>query len=539
MDWSGDGVSGDTAHPDRESLARLREIEAQRVIAADGRAPGAPPVSFHDILNSITDGVILADRDGRFLQFNPAAERILGLGPAGVPPSEWTATYGCFLEDTVTPFPTDELPLLRALRGETVYDCPMFIRNTRTPQGVWLRINSRPIRDDAGTVTGGIIVFRDVTAKREQVEREQMHSAVIEQTADSVIITDREGVIEYANPAAAAITGFSVRELTGRTPRLFSSGLHDDEFYTKLWTTLSEGRVYRGTIVDRTKNGDVYYCGQTITPIRDAGGRIVRFVSVGKDVTELRKAVERDSRLLLARSVQQRLYPAAPLRSCGFDIAGSAFPAHETGGDYFDFIPLPEGGLAVAVGDVSGHGFDTALVMAETRAYLRSSAQTQSDPGEMLSLVNRVLIGDIGETHFVTLLVSCLDAPSRTLRYASAGHVTGHLLDMSGAIKSELTSTGPPLGIFHDAHFDTVTPPPLQEGDLVVLLTDGVTETEGPDGAAFGEQRALDVVREHCHEPSAKIVNRLYRAIRDFARQRPQVDGLTAVVCRLDHCAPA
>jgi len=86
--------------------------------------------------------------------------------------------------------------------------------------------------------------------------------------------------------------------------------------------------------------------------------------------------------------------------------------------------------------------------MAETRAYLRSSVQSNSDPAEVLSLVNRVLIGDIGETHFVTLFLASLCASSRTLRYASAGHVNGYLLDAAGAVRSELSSTGPPLGFF-------------------------------------------------------------------------------------------
>jgi phosphoserine phosphatase RsbU/P len=495
--------------------------------------PGSA-VFLQEILDSLADGVIVADSDGRLVQFNDAAKRFLGLGPLDVEPPLWSATYGCFREDRITPYPSAELPLARSLRGETVYDCELFVRNQNVAEGIWLSLDSSPIRDKDGSVSGGVVIFRDVTARKRQFERVQLLSAVVEQTDDSVIVTDPEGVIEYVNPAAAKVTGFSERELVGQTPRLLRSGLHDEAFYAQLWKTLLEGRVYQGTIINRRKSGDLYYAEQTITPILDGSGAIAHFVTVGKDVTELRKAADRQSSLLLARSVQQRFYPTAPPRASGFDIAGNAFMADETGGDYFDFVSLADGCLGVVVGDVSGHAFDAALLMSGTRAYLRSVAQTQSDPGAALTLVNRVLSEDVAGNQFVTLLLVCLDGRTRTLRYASAGHTTGYVLGASGTVRSELTSTGLPLGIFNDASFVTASAPALQPGDLIALFTDGVTDTEGADGTPFGTSRALDVVRTYRREPSAKIVNRLYRAVRDHAARLPQSDDITAVICKVD-----
>jgi sigma-B regulation protein RsbU (phosphoserine phosphatase) len=514
-------------------------------LGTSGRAGGATGVKLdpssaaflQDILDSLADGVIVADCEGRFVQFNDAAKRFLGLGPIDVDLPLWSATYGCFRDDRVTPFPSDELPLARSLRGETVYDCQLFVRNPSVPEGIWLSLDSSPLKDENGDVCGGVVIFRDVTSTKRELERVELLSAVVQQTADSVIITDREGVIEYVNPAAAKITEFSERELIGRTPRLLRSGLHDESFYADLWKTLLEGRVYRGTIINRRKSGDLYYAEQTITPIRDGSGAIGHFVTVGKDVTELRKAEERRNKLLLARSVQQRLYPAAPPKASGFDIAGNAFMADETGGDYFDFISLSDECLGVAVGDVSGHAFDAALLMSLTRAYLRSAVQTQSDPGTVLTLVNRVLVEDTADNQFVTLILACLHAPSRTLRYASAGHLSGYVLDASGAVKSELESTGVPLGILPEASYETVDVRALQQGDLIALFTDGVTDTEDTDGAPFGASRALEVVRTYRREPSAKIVNRLYRAVRDHATGQPQTDDITAVICKVGSSA--
>jgi len=519
--------------------------EAAMRSLADARAPDLAPHGglsqtssklLHDVLNSLADGVIVADTEGRFVHFNPAAERLLGLGPLGVPPSDWGPSYGCFYDDGVTPYPSDQLPLARAIRGETIYDAPLFIRNPRIPDGIWLSLNASPLRDETGRLIGGVVVFRDVTAARKELAHIGLLSAVVEQTADTVVITDRDGLIEYVNPAVEQTTGFTAGELIGKTPRTFRSGAHTHAFYADLWTTLGEGRVYRGTLVNRKKNGDVYYAEQTITPIRDSAGTIVHYVSVGKDMTDRRRAAEQESRHLLARAVQQRLFPAAPPAACGFEIAGAAYTADKTGGDYFDFVPLPDLTTGVVVGDVSGHAFDAALVMAQTRAYLRSIAQTSADPGTILTRVNRVLAGDTPDSQFVTLVFACLHAPSNTLRYASAGQTPGFVLDKAGALKCELPSTGVPLGIFAAATFETAVTVPLVEDDLVVFFTDGVTEAEDANGEAFGAERAVDVVRRHCSEPASKIVHRVYRAVRKFAGSKAQEDDITAVICRVGRC---
>jgi two-component system sensor histidine kinase NreB len=117
----------------------------------------------------------------------------------------------------------------------------------------------------------------------------QKLSSALEQTADSVFITDREGVIEYVNPAFEAMTGYTRDETIGQTPRLFSSRSHDRKFYEGLWTTILSGQVYRAIVTNRAKDGRLFNEDQTITPIRDAAGTITNFVSTGRDITERRR----------------------------------------------------------------------------------------------------------------------------------------------------------------------------------------------------------------------------------------------------------
>ena len=382
-----------------------------------------------DLLECVAEGVIAADLEGRFVLFNSSAQRMLGLGPHDVPSDQWTERYGIFLEDTVTPFPPEQVPLARAIRGETVQDCLVHIRNPKVPDGLWINVSGTPLRDKDGLMYGGVAVFREVTGERRTLERTRLLSAVAEQTADAVMITDRQGVIEYVNPAVEKMTGFAPDELVGKTPRVLRSGLHTNADYAGMWDTLMKGEVFRGTLINRKKaDGAIYYSEQTITPIRDSAGRVSRFVSVGKDLTEVRASLERSNKLDLARSVQQRMYPASPPGDCGFDVAGTAIPADETGGDYYDYLQLPGGGLALAVGDVSGHGFDAALHMVQARTMLRAVILTQPDPGDVLSQMNSLLLDELDEHRFITLVLACLHPQSRTLRYASAGHTTGYLL---------------------------------------------------------------------------------------------------------------
>ena len=118
---------------------------------------------LQSILSSMGDAVIVADKQGNFLLFNPAAERMFGKGATQTASSEWSHQYGLYLSDKVTPFPADQLPLTRSIRGEEVNNVEVFVRHDKAPQGLWTRINGRPLRGPDGELSGGVIVCRDIT----------------------------------------------------------------------------------------------------------------------------------------------------------------------------------------------------------------------------------------------------------------------------------------------------------------------------------------------------------------------------------------
>jgi len=165
-------------------------------------------------------------------------------------------------------------------------------------------------------------------------------SNAMEQTADSVLISDSAGRIQYVNPAFEGTTGYTREDALRSTPLLLKSGQHGTAFYDHMWKTLLRGESYGGTLVNRKKTGELYWANQAITPIRGPEGHITHFVAVLKDVTDVRKDHEQEVQLHLARAVQRRFYPQEP-RLPGFDIAAASYPADETGGDYFDFIEAP------------------------------------------------------------------------------------------------------------------------------------------------------------------------------------------------------
>ncbi|MFZ5831067.1 MAG: PP2C family protein-serine/threonine phosphatase [Planctomycetota bacterium] len=233
----------------------------------------------------------------------------------------------------------------------------------------------------------------------------------------------------------------------------------------------------------------------------------------------------------LAHEIQQRLYPAESPEFPGFDIAGGLYPAEATAGDYFDYIPLLDGSLAVVVGDVSSHGIGPALLMSETRACLRTLAQVHVDVGEMLTRTNRLLIADTSDFHFVTLAMVRIDPATRAMVYASAGQ-RGYLIEENGTSRV-LDSTSLPLGIRDVAAVPVAPPVVLKPGEIVAFFTDGLVEAESPGHVRFGVGRALSIIRRWRECPAAAIVERLRAEVFDFARNQPHRDDITVVVVKV------
>jgi PAS domain S-box-containing protein len=262
-----------------------------------GRATTELPLLL-SIVQSLGDGLVVADEHGHFLYFNPAAERIIGRGPSPVPVREWSQHYGVFLPDGVTPFPPEELPLARALRGESCDQVRMFLRNANVPEGVYASVTGRPIRDPDGTLRGGVVVLRDVTEQVRQelaLQRErQLLQALMDHVPDSIFFKDLLGRYLRINRAFAERCGLDdPAEGLGRTAQDF----FDSNFAREIWEDESriidtgEGIVNKETL-QVWLDGRQRWIASTRLPLRDPSGAIVGTFGVSRDITDHRRFIE-------------------------------------------------------------------------------------------------------------------------------------------------------------------------------------------------------------------------------------------------------
>ena len=183
------------SRPANESLVKvITAVAAQLDMVMERKYAAEELAHTNEILQSILsnmgDAVIVADTEGKLLLFNPTAERMFGMGATRTSSKEWSHLYGLYLPDRVTPFPSDQLPLTRSIRGEEVNDVEMFVRHAKTPYGLWTRISGRPLRDPGGKLLGGVIVCRDITQVKEEELFRAGQSRVLEMIAADASLTD-------------------------------------------------------------------------------------------------------------------------------------------------------------------------------------------------------------------------------------------------------------------------------------------------------------------------------------------------------------
>jgi len=248
-----------------------------------------------------------------------------------------------------------------------------------------------------------------------------------------------------------------------------------------------------------------------------------------------RLALKRD--LGFAMEVQQNLLPAGPPAIPGLDVAGRSVYCQETGGDYFDYIPLagPAGGtrLCVAVGDVVGHGISAALLMTTVRALLRSCLDRPAGMAETVGDVNRLLCRDTAAGgSFVTLFLLEVDPAAGRLEWVRAGHDPGLLYRVQTDACEELGGPGMALGVDEAFRYTDRARAGFAAGDIVLISTDGVWETQNPEGKTFGKARVAEVVKAHRDQPAERIVSEVLEALGRFRGRAAQEDDITLVVIK-------
>ena len=241
-----------------------------------------------------------------------------------------------------------------------------------------------------------------------------------------------------------------------------------------------------------------------------------------------KKRMERE--LELAGDIQQGLLPSEAPEVEGWDLVGTNTPCYTIGGDYYDFIERP-GGLAIALGDVSGKGAGAALMMMVLRATIHFASQHEKTVTDIISQTNGVIYDNSPQQFYATFFLTDLDTGTGKMRYINAGHIPPILYRKASDTIVRLEEGGTVLGLFDIAPF-TEGEAELQPGDILVVFTDGISEAWGANDEEFGEDRLAELVRDNASLAAAELEELIQKEVDTFTDGAPPTDDKTIIVVK-------
>lgn len=252
---------------------------------------------------------------------------------------------------------------------------------------------------------------------------------------------------------------------------------------------------------------------------------------------QLEERVSLRQALHLAMEVQRNLLPQEAPEFAGLDIAATSLYCEQTGGDYFDFLQFSKTDrerLIVAVGDVVGHGISAALLMTTVRGLLRGRLGMNGSLAAIVTDINRLLCLDTSESaSFMTLFIVVIDLRNKELHWVRAGHDPAIVYDPAEDTFDQLKGAGMALGVDESFAFEENRYSSLQEGQVLLITTDGLWEAENIAGEQFGKERMKDILRSNAHLSSKEILQTMMAALANFRGDTPQADDVTLAVIKM------
>jgi len=283
-------------------------------------------------------------------------------------------------------------------------------------------------------------------------------------------------------------------------------------------------------ILERVSKGDL--TGKVPIATNDEFGIIAGHTN--NMIDGLRHRMQLINELKLAEEIQQNLLPKNPPDHPLLDISGTSLYCDEIGGDYYDFLNLPDQKLGIVVADAAGHGIGAAMHMTAARAFLHLSAQEYQGPSLLLEEVNRYVTRDSGTTsRFLSMFFLEIDAKSQELRWIRAGHEPAILFDPKDNTFEELSGKGMALGIVDDYKFQSYQRRGWVPGSILVVGTDGIHESRNREDTMFGQARVRQIIQKNSQASAEVIQNAVIDALQAFKGDVPQEDDVTLVVIKL------
>ncbi len=388
-----------------------------------------------------------------------------------------------------------------------------------------------------GVQIGDYAIYRDIGERKRAEEELLVQKAYLEQLFNSapeaIVLHDSDDRVVNVNTEFTQMFGYTREEAVGQfindlvAPKKLRN---EADFFSK---SVIGGERIEADSQRRRKDGsliDVSIMGAPIV----TGGKQIGVYAIYRDITERKRAEESRIRAQeearLARNIQLRLLPSEPPQIAGYDIAGKNLPALNVGGDYYDFIRLDDHRIAIALGDVSGKGIASSLVMANIQATIRSLTLFDAEPDRCMGRANTLVYRSTDVRTFVSLFYGILDTRRHVLTYANAGQdLPVHF--SANSVPRQLQRRGIALGIKEDVAYEKEEIP-FASGDRLLLYSDGIVEAMNTAQEEFGEERLHAIVAATTSLSAAEAITQAIQAVTVHVAPLPQHDDMTIVLIK-------
>jgi len=299
------------------------------------------------------------------------------------------------------------------------------------------------------------------------------------------------------------------------------------------------GSTDLATAVNAVNQGHIFQFHLKPCPAEDLARAIDEGVAHYRQVTARTSQMQAmEKSMALASEVQRNLMPKDHMITEGLEIAGASQWCDETGGDYYDFFPRRVDGRRLTgfvIGDVTGHGMPSALLMTTARAFLRERITASGSTAAIMTDVNRHLSRDVeGTNRFMSMFYGEIDTDQREIRWTRAGHDPALILTPGVEAVEALAGPGYPLplGVMATAVYEE-SRCAVQPGQIIVIGTDGIWEARNPQGEYFGKNRLMTLVRERADQSAVAMARSVLDALASFRHPRPSEDDTTLVVVKI------
>lgn len=524
---------------------------------------------YHELFDSLVEGIFQTTPDGRYLLANAALARIYGYESAEELIESLTDISGTLYVE-----PERRKEFIRLMQENDTLSG--FESEVRRKDGavIWISENCRAVRDEIGRLMYYEGTVEEITQRRlaeehrKQAEEhvrlsEALYHSLVETLPQNIFRKDTEGRFTFANTHFCRSLGRSFEEIIGKTDFDFFPATLAEQYRKDDRNLIECGKAYETVEEHKPPGGETMYVQVVKTPLCDADGKIIGLQGIFWDITRQRKAEEAIQRyneelaksrqelraknqqmeedFRMAREIQLTMLPQQypPFMHGGPDVESAIqfthryLPTGTVGGDFFSVSALSRAEAAVFICDVAGHGVRSALVTAMIRALVEELQPLAEHPGRFLTKLNSdlyAILKHTGTPMLTTAFYLVADAEHGTMRYANAGHPKPlHVRRTSGSVLSLANASGrsqPALGLFDDAAYET-TETKISSGDLLMLFTDGLYEVQDARGELYTQAMLMDGVKRRIRKSANDIFDELLAETRQFASE----EGFTDDVC--------